>query len=82
MSTFEPFARTHDLGKLGAQLVAPGFSLARLGEPVVGLTKYAWAFRYPGDPEEPSPEETAVALSAVQNLVEGILGRLPDDVRS
>lgn len=37
----EPFARTHDLGKLGAQLVALDCSLTRLVEPVVGLAKHA-----------------------------------------
>jgi HEPN domain-containing protein len=77
----EPFQRTHDLGKLGAQVVALDFSVTPYVERIVELTKYAWVFRYPGDPQDPSPEEALLALSVVQDLVEVILGRLPDDAR-
>jgi hypothetical protein len=76
-----PFHRTHDLGKLGAQVVALDFSVTPYVERIVELTKYAWVFRYPGDPQDPSPEEALLALSVVQDLVEVILGRLPDDAR-
>lgn len=45
------------------------------------LTDYAWRFRYPGDPEEPTPEEAAAALELAERVFEAILVRLPKEVR-
>ena len=38
--------------------------------------------RYPGDAENPSAEESQVALAIAREIVEAILARLPPDVRA
>jgi len=72
-----PFTRTHDLGKLGTQLVEIDPTLEPLVERIVDLTKFAWMFRYPGDPVEPTGAEAASILSRARQAVEEILERLP-----
>jgi HEPN domain-containing protein len=75
-----PFQKTHDLGKLGKQAVEFDTTLDPLVEQVVDLTKYAWVFRYPGDPAVPTAEEAAEALFRARRTVEEITTRLPSDV--
>lgn len=48
---------------------------------MVPLTEYAWRFRYPGDPVEPSEDEAREALAIAGEAVEAILARLPPAVR-
>jgi hypothetical protein len=54
-------------------------------EPIVDravpLTDYAWMFRYPGGPEEPSVPEAQEALGLALEVYETILSRLPGEVR-
>lgn len=45
-----------------------------------GLTEYAWRFRYPGHPDEPSDTEATDALSLAQAVYEAVLSRLVDEV--
>ena len=45
-------------------------------ERIVDLSKYAWLFRYPGEPVEPSHEEAQQVLSRAQGVVEEITGRI------
>ena len=45
------------------------------------LTDFAWKYRYPGEPEEPSREETEAALALAREVYEAILARLPEEVR-
>ena len=45
------------------------------------LTKYAWMFRYPGEPEEPTREEAEEALALAREVHEAVLLRLPGEVR-
>ncbi len=76
-----PFRRTHDLTELGQQCVGLDPFLEpqlRMGEV---LTVYAWAFRYPGDLEEPSRREAEQALALADELFATIAGRLPDEAR-
>jgi hypothetical protein len=47
---------------------------------VAPLTEYAWKFRYPGDPEEATPEEAASAYAAAREVLDAVLGRLPEGV--
>jgi hypothetical protein len=50
-------------------------------ERAMPLTRYAWRFRYPGDPEEPSDEEARQALAVAREATGALLDRLPGDVR-
>jgi hypothetical protein len=45
------------------------------------LTEYAWKFRYPGDPDEPSRDEAAAALALAREVHDAILALLPPEVR-
>ena len=74
----EPFQKTHDLGKLGNQVVGIEPALESLIERIVDLTKYAWLFRYPGDPAEPAVEEAAEALRRAREVVEDLAARLSE----
>jgi len=47
----------------------------------VPLTKYAWKYRYPGDPVEPLPEEAEEALAIARQVFDAVLSRLPGEVR-
>ena len=76
-----PFGKTHDLAALGrlcGQIEQPFITL---GQRAARLTEYAWKYRYPGEPEEPSREETESALALAREVYDTILDRLPADVR-
>ncbi len=45
------------------------------------LTWYAWKFRYPGVPEELTPQETQEAWTVPREVVKQLLDRLPNEVR-
>ena len=47
----------------------------------VPLTEYAWKFRYPGDPEEPTQQEADEALAIAREVFDAILARLPKEIR-
>jgi hypothetical protein len=47
----------------------------------VPLGEYAWKFRYPGGPYEPTPEEVFETLSTARGIVETVLSRVPADLR-
>jgi len=76
-----PFRKTHSLEELGEQCLDLDITLRDLVDQAVPLTEYAWRFRYPGEPEEPSGEEAQEALQLAQKLLEAILARLPEEVR-
>ena len=54
-------------------------------EPVIReaapLTEYAWKFRYPGEPEEPTAGEADDAISKARAVYAAILALLPNDIR-
>jgi HEPN domain-containing protein len=77
----EPFRKTHNLEELGRQAAALDSSLGSLVDRAGGLTEYAWKFRYPGEPGEPTREETEQALALAREVYGAILVRLPEDVR-
>ncbi len=77
----ESFPKTHDLGRLGKQAVELDPTLESLIEQIVELTKYAWIFRYPGDPVQPSAEEAGDVLLRARKFIADLLARLPDTVR-
>jgi HEPN domain-containing protein len=76
-----PFRKTHSLEELGEQCLDLDATLHDLVDRAVPLTEYAWKFRYPGDPDEPSKEEAVEALQLAQEVYETILKRLPEEVR-
>jgi HEPN domain-containing protein len=76
-----PFRKTHSLEELGEQCFDLDGTLHDLVDQAVPLTEYAWKFRYPGDPEEPSLREAEEALLVAQGVFEAIVARLPEVVR-
>lgn len=43
------------------------------------LTEYAWKFRYPGDPDEPSDVEAGEALGLAREVYDALVSRLPHE---
>lgn len=75
-----PFRKTHSLEELGEQCLDLDPSLKEVVDRAVPLTEYAWRFRYPGEPEEPSPMEAEEALAIAHDLFKTVLSRLPEEV--
>ena len=76
-----PFRKTHNLVEIGQQVADLQPELEPLLRRAAALTEYAWKFRYPGDPEEPTQEEADEALAIAREVFDAILGRLPNEVR-
>ncbi len=66
-----PFRKTHNLTEIGGLCVEVDRTLEPPLRRAAVLTDFAWKYRYPGEPEEPSREETETALA---------LARLPEEV--
>ncbi|MBM4285202.1 MAG: HEPN domain-containing protein [Deltaproteobacteria bacterium] len=75
-----PFRKTPSLEELGEQCLELDETLREIIDRAVPLTEYAWKFRYPGDPEEPSPEEAEEAIRTAASVAQAITSRLPQDV--
>lgn len=75
-----PFRKTHSLEELGEQCLQIDPALKPLVDRAVPLTQYAWEFRYPGDPEEPTEVEARAALAVAREVYEAVLSRLPAEV--
>lgn len=67
--------------RFGEQCLSIDSSLREAVNQAVPLSEYAWKFRYPGDPYEPTPEEVVEALSTARRVVETVLNRAPADLR-
>jgi len=76
----QPFTKTHDLGKLGGQAAGIDPTLESVVEHIVDMTKFAWMFRYPGDPVEPSHTEAAEVLGRARRAIDEIFKRMPECV--
>lgn len=76
-----PFRKTHNLVELGEACCKIDQSLESLIRRAAPLTEYAWKFRYPGDPEDATPEEAGTALATAREVFDSLLSRLPSDVR-
>jgi len=75
-----PFRRTHNLVEIGEQCahIEPGLEdLMRRAAP---LSEYAWRFRYPGEPEQPTREEARDAFVLACEIHQAIASRLPSEV--
>ncbi len=77
----KPFRKTHDLEEIGEQCLKLDATLKDLIDRATPLTEYAWKFRYPGEPEEPSREEAEEAQTTARDVYEAVLRRLPEEVR-
>lgn len=75
------FNRTHDIEVLVglAQQHEPPF--ASWLDAADELTTHANAYRYPGDPMEPSEDDFSSALEKAEGIVAFVLSRLPDDAK-
>jgi HEPN domain-containing protein len=78
----QPFRRTHDLAELGQECVSLDVSLESVCRRAEALTTYAWVFRYPGDVEEPTPEEVEETLALAQEVHEAVVARVSSEVRA
>ena len=75
-----PFRKTHNLAEIGGACVEIDPTLRATVERASRLTEYAWKFRYPGEPEDPTLEEVDLALTLAREVYTAILARLPADV--
>ncbi|MFB3902596.1 MAG: hypothetical protein ACE15E_04030 [Acidobacteriota bacterium] len=76
-----PFGKVRDLGMLGRQTSLLDASLEPVCRRAESLTTYAWRFRYPGEPTDPTLEEAVAALGIAREVYDAILARLPEEVR-
>ncbi len=76
-----PFRKTHSLEEIGEQCLDKDITLKAFVDRAVPLTEYAWLFRYPGEPVEPSEEEVEEALTIAREMFQAVQSRLPKDVR-
>jgi len=72
-----PFRKTHNLVELGDQCLDIDATLEDLLRRAAPLTDFAWKFRYPGEPMEPTPEEARDGLSLAGQVLAAVLERLP-----
>jgi len=72
-----PFRKTHNLEELGRVCISIDPTLSPIVDRAASLTEYAWKFRYPGEPSEPSQDEANEALITARDVYEVLTGRLP-----
>jgi len=72
------FRKTHDLRELSGAAISVDTTLEPVLKAAVRLTPFASFFRYPGDTEEPDPEEGVKALNLARKAYEAILKRVPE----
>jgi HEPN domain-containing protein len=76
-----PFRKTHELDVLSEAREAVDPCLREVLDPARNLTFYAWAFRYPGGVDLPTPIEATRSLALAHAVCEAILTRLPKEVQ-
>ncbi len=76
-----PFGKTHDLAAIGGLCAGHARDLEALCRRAERLSVFAWVFRYPGDPEEPTRNEADGALRLAREVYDAVLSRLPAEVR-
>ena len=77
----QPFGKTRNLTALGRSCAQLEPTLEPTVRPAARLTEYAWKFRYPGEPAEPTRMETEDALRVARGVYEAVLKLLPEEVR-
>ena len=76
-----PFGKTHDLAAIGGLCVEHDAGFDPYCRRAERLSVFAWAFRYPGDPEEPARDEAEGALRLAHEVYEAVLSRVPAELR-
>jgi len=76
-----PFPKSHDLARIGGLCVEHDRNLETVCRSADQLSVYAWAFRYPGDPAEPTQHEAQAAVRVAREVFEAMLSSLPPEVR-
>jgi HEPN domain-containing protein len=76
-----PFRKVHYLKEIGDACIERDASLQEIVARAVPLTEYAWKFRYPGEPDQPSKKEAKEAVTVATEVFEELLKRLPKEVR-
>lgn len=76
-----PFRKTHDLTELGRQCIVLDTSTTAVFQRAAHLTAYAWAFRYPGEFESPTPEDVNQALTLAREVYSVVTSRLPGEAQ-
>ncbi len=76
-----PFRRTHELDVLAASCEKIDPSLRPVLDPARDLSFYAWAFRYPGEEDVPTPTEADEAYALANAVFEAVLQRLSDELK-
>lgn len=71
--------KTHSIEEIGENCLKIDSSLKPLIDEAVPLTPYAWSFRYPGEIDEPSDEETMEAINVARKVYKQMLKRVPRD---
>ena len=74
-----PFRKTHSIEEIGESCLVIDKTLAPIVDKAVPLTEYAWAFRYPGEPEIPSIEEAKESLALARLVYQSVLDRIPEE---
>lgn len=77
----QTFRKTHSLEEIGEQCLDLDPSMRSLVDRAVPLTEYAWKFRYPGDADGPPRAEAEESLAVAREVYQGVLARLPVEVR-
>jgi len=76
-----PFRKTHSIEEVGAECVAVDSGLEALVTKAAPLSEYAWAFRYPGEPDVPSADEARSVMALACAAYAEIVGKLPADAK-
>ncbi len=74
-----PFPRTHDLALIGGLCTGHDRDLETVCRTAEPLSVFAWVFRYPGDPAEPTRPETGAAIETARTVFAALLARLPSE---
>ncbi len=76
-----PFRRTHSLEELGQQCLPIDATLQSIVDEAAPLSQYAWQFRYPGETDPPTQQDTDDALRIARAALAAVLARVPPSVR-
>jgi HEPN domain-containing protein len=76
-----PFRKTHELEEIGEACIKLDATFKEIVDRATPLTEYAWKFRYPGEPDQPSKKEAKEALAVATEVLEEVVKRLPKEVR-